>query len=207
MEFNRNCPKEILIQSEETLPREFYARDTLEVAEELPGKYLCRKLKGVVMIGRIVEVEAYKGNDDPASYAYKGKTPRSQLMFERAGIAFVYLIYGKYHCFNITTEEEEVPGAVLIRALEPIIGISLMKQNRKSKDLTNLTSGPGKLTQALNITMEQGGLDLTSSKELFVFRPNIEERLEIVSSTRIGTKQDIERKWRFYIKNNNFISK
>ena len=82
-----------------------------------------------------------------------------------------------------------------------------MEQNRKSKDLTNLASGPGKLTQALNITMEQNGLDLTLSKELFVFRPNIEERLEIVSSPRIGTKQDIERQWRFYIEDNNFVSK
>lgn len=207
MEFNKNYPKEILIQSGETLPREFYARETLVVAEELLGKYLCRKLKGAVMVGRIVEVEAYKGNGDPASYAYKGKTLRSQLMFEKAGIAFIYLIYGKHYCFNITSEREEIPGAVLIRALEPIIGISLMEQNRKSKDLTNLASGPGKLTQALNITMDQNGLDLTLSKELFVFRTNIEERFEIVSSPRIGTKQDIERQWRFYIKNNNFISK
>lgn len=189
------------------LPRSFYARNTLTVAKELLGKHLVRQNQGEKITGKIVEVEAYRGFDDPASHAYKGKTIRNQVMFGKPGCAYVYFIYGNHYCLNVTTEKEGVPGAVLIRALEPISGIKSMMKNRKTKEVANLTNGPGKLTKALNITKAQNELDLTKNGKLFICKPDLTETIEIACSTRIGVKAGAEKAWRFYIKNNKFVSK
>jgi len=189
------------------LPRAFYARKTLIVAKELLGKHLVRRVKEGEMVGKVVEVEAYRGSDDPASHAYRGKRPRSKLMFGKAGIAYVYFIYGNHHCLNVTTERVGVPGAVLFRALEPVKGMEVMQKNRGTKSLSNLTNGPGKLTQALNITKKQNGLDLTKEGELFIHDPEEKEFPEIVSTKRVGVKAGLDKPWRFYIKENRFVSR
>jgi len=189
------------------LPRAFYARNTLIVAKELLGKHLVRRVKEGDMIGKIVEVEAYRGSDDPASHAYRGERPRNKLMFGKAGIAYVYFIYGNHHCLNVTTEREGTPGAVLFRALEPVKGIEIMQKNRGTKSLSSLTNGPGKLTQALHITKKQNGLDLTNEGELFLHDPRGKEFPEIVSTKRVGVKAGLDKPWRFYIKENRFVSR
>jgi DNA-3-methyladenine glycosylase len=189
------------------LPRRFYTRNTLTVAEELLGKHLVRYMLRSEMVGRIVEVEAYGGSDDPGSHACRGMTPRNQLMFRKGGFVYVYFVYGKHYCFNVVTEKQNVPGAVLIRALEPIRGIETMKKNRRTSDVLNLTNGPGKLTEAMNITGKQNGLDLTKSKELFICKSEEKERFEVVSTKRIGIKVGVDKPWRLYIKNNRFVSR
>jgi DNA-3-methyladenine glycosylase len=189
------------------LPRAFYARNTLIVAKELLGKCLVRRVDEGEMVSKIVEVEAYRGSDDPASHAYRGESPRNRLMFGKAGIAYVYFIYGNHHCLNVTTEREGTPGAVLFRALEPVKGREIMQKNRGTRSLSNLTNGPGKLTQALNITKKQNGLDLTNEGELFIHDPGGKEFPEIVSAKRVGVKAGLDKLWRFYIKNNRFVSR
>jgi len=190
----------------ETLKREFYAENSVEVAEKLLGKLLVRELPEETLIGKIVEVEAYGGRDDPASHAYRGKTPRNQVMFGKPGLAYIYFTYGMHYCLNVKAEREGVPGAVLIRALEPIEGIEIMKKNRGVEKITELTSGPAKLTKAMRITTELNGWDLTLGKKLFISKPPREEKLEIVAAPRIGIKAGTERLWRFYIRDNAFVS-
>ena len=133
----------------EILKREFYTENSVKVAEKLLGKLLVRELPEGTLIGKIVEVEAYGGRDDPASHAYRGKTPRNQIMFGKPGLAYIYFTYGMHYCLNVKAEREGVPGAVLIRALEPIEGIEIMKKNRGVEKITELTSGPAKLTLSL----------------------------------------------------------
>ena len=189
------------------LPRSFYMRDTLTVARELLAKHLVRRVGEPELVGRIVEVEAYGGADDPASHAYRGMTPRNQVMFGKGGIAYVYFTYGKHYCFNVTTEKEGVPGAVLIRALQSVSGIEMMQKNREVKTLRDLTNGPGKLTQAMSITKKQNGLDLARSRELFIFKPRVKDDFKVASARRIGIRVGAEKPWRFYIKNNKFVSR
>ncbi|MCZ2855847.1 MAG: DNA-3-methyladenine glycosylase [Candidatus Bathyarchaeota archaeon] len=191
----------------EPLPREFYSRDTLVVAKDLLGKYLIRHLNDENIVAKIVEVEAYRGSDDPASHAYKGQTPRNQLMFGKAGFSYVYFTYGKHYCLNVTTEKEGIPGAVLIRAIEIMDGLELARRNRKANSLVNLSNGPGKLTEALNITKIHNGLDLTERNELFIRHSEIDRSHEITVSRRIGIKAGSEKLWRFYIKDSTFVSK
>ncbi len=191
----------------EPLPREFYSRNTLVVAKDLLGKYLIRHLNDENIVAKIVEVEAYRGSDDPASHAYKGQTPRNQLMFGKAGFSYVYFTYGKHYCLNVTTEKEGIPGAVLIRAIEIMDGLELARQNRKANSLVNLSNGPGKLTEALNITKIHNGLDLTERNELFIRHSEIDRSHEITVSRRIGIKAGSEKLWRFYIKDSTSVSK
>jgi len=152
------------------------------------------------LVGKIVEVEAYGGSDDPGSHAYKGMTPRNRLMFGEGGFVYVYFTYGKHYCFNVVTERRGVPGAVLIRALEPLEGIETMKKNRRTRNVLILTNGPGKLTKAMNITGKQNGLDLTRSKMLFICKPEEKQKFEVVSTKRIGIRVGVDKPWRFYIK-------
>ena len=156
---------------------------------------------------KIVEVEAYRGSDDPASHAHKGLTKRNWPMFSEAGHAYVYFIYGNHHCLNVTTEQKNVPGAVLIRAIEIVNGWKLARENRKAQSNIDLSNGPGKLTKALNITRTHNGLDLTKSGELFICHPKIIEAFEIGTSSRIGIQAGSDKAWRFYIKNNKFVSR
>jgi len=152
------------------LPAEFFTRATVEVARDLLGSLLrVRGDDGRWTAGRIVETEAYGGEDDPASHAGRGRTPRSEIMFGAPGVAYVYLIYGVHHCLNIVTGAEGQAGAVLIRALEPFTGLATMAQRRNVAAETrlhqNLCNGPGKLCQALGIDLAWNGTPLTSERQ------------------------------------------
>lgn len=188
------------------LPRKFYERDTAQVARELLGKVLIRRSPEGITSGKIVETEAYYGRGDPASRASRKRTKLNWLMWERGGLAFVYMVHGQW-LFNVTTEREGVPGAVLIRALEPLEGVELMKKRGKVTDERNLTSGPGKLTQAMGITYDHHGLDLTIEKNELIIANGEPERFEIASSHRIGVSADLRKKLRFYIRNNPYVSR
>lgn len=193
--------------SRNPLPRTFYERDTLTVARDLPGKNLLRSTAAGEIVAKIVEVEAYRGSDDPASHAYRKKTPRNRLMFGKAGVAYVYFIYGNHYCLNVTTEGEGIPGAVLIRAIEIVEGLNIAQRNRKIQSAISLTNGPGKLTQALAISKAQNGLDLTLQGELFICETEAIDNFEIVTDQRVGITAGKEKPWRFYISGNKFVSK
>lgn len=186
------------------LGREFFEKETVKTAKNLLGKYLVRSYRGGVISGRIVETEAYRGKDDPGSHAYRKKTPRNEVMFGAPGRAYVYFCYGSHYLFNIVTEKEGEAGAVLIRALEPASGIEIMMKRRGTKDIKALTSGPAKLTQALAIDKKLNTLDLTGS-ELYLAQGK-NESFTIASGPRIGIKQGLNLKWRFWIEGNDFVS-
>lgn len=131
------------------LPRKFCNRDTITVVKGLLGKLLVKSTSSHPIVAKIVETEACKGMDDPASDAYVGKTERNQLMFGKLGIVYVYLVYRNYHCFNATCERESVPGAVLVRPAEVLEELRIALKNRKTGSIKNLSNGPGKLTQPL----------------------------------------------------------
>ena len=190
------------------LNRNFYCRDTSTVARELLGKVLVKVNGSENVGGVIVETEAYYGRDDPASHAFRGATPRAEIMFGRPGISYVYLCYGMYYLLNVVTEAEGSPGAVLIRALEPIWGIDIMRKRRSSKENVNLTNGPGKLTVAMGINGNDNGKDLTKIEtglNIFDSRKNVGD-LEISVSERIGIKNGKGRLLRYFLKNNKFVS-
>jgi DNA-3-methyladenine glycosylase len=178
------------------LTKSFFERETVEAAKELLGKVI--SVNGVK--GRIVETEAY--GSDPASHAFK-RTERSSLMFDSFGSVYVYLIYGMYHCLNFTTNSINKAGAVLIRAVEPVSGIEKMKERRNTSDVHNLCSGPGKLCSALGIDKSFNGLKL--GKEIKVYDDGF--KVEIEKSSRIGIKDALDLPWRFFIRDNKFVSK
>ena len=181
-----------------TLSRKFYSRDTVKVAKELLGKKLVRKVGNSTISGIITETEAYRFDDDPASHAFRGMTKRNKAMFGEVGRAYVYFTYGMYYCVNAVARSSSYDaGAVLIRALEPKRGIEKMIKNRRTEEITNLTSGPAKLTQALTITKKQYGVDLTKRMDLYI-TDGIEEK-KIIASPRIGIKNGIEKLWNFKI--------
>ena len=186
------------------LPRSFYRRSTIRVAQDLLGKNLVRVAGSYIMAGRIVETEAYFG-DDPASHSYRGPTPRSQPMFEEVGHAYVYFVYGNHYCFNVVTEKIGRAGAVLIRALEPISGIDRMTLNRKGIKDKGISNGPGKLCQAMGIDKKFNRVDLTG-RILFITDGD-KSRFKIVRTTRIGISEAKDKAYRFYIKDNEFVSK
>jgi DNA-3-methyladenine glycosylase len=190
------------------IPRSFYQQPTLDVARQLLGKYLVRKHEDGTTIGRIVETEAYVGPEDKACHASRGRTARTQVMFGRAGHAYVYLVYGFHHMLNIVTEAVDFPAAVLIRAVEPMEGIGLMGARRGTKERRNLASGPGKLCQAFAIDRTLNGDDVCG-KVLY-----LEDRLELapqfVATPRIGVEYagDWKHKpWRFVVRDSEFVSK
>jgi len=192
---------EILIKN--ILPGEFYKRDTLEVARDLLGKALV-KFKGPEMVGGIIlETEAYYGQDDPASHAYGGKTPRSEIMFGKPGISYVYMCDGMYYLLNVVTENEGKPGAVLIRALKPLWGIDIMKRRRNANLEDRLTDGPGKLTIALGINKQDNGVDIvTGGNRLYISDYKTgDNNLKIIATERIGIKKGEDRPLRFLIQN------
>jgi len=188
------------------IPREFYARDTVKVAHDLLGKQLVRVRRWARLSGRIVEVEAYRGRDDPASHAFRGPTPRNAPMFGEPGHAYVYFTYGNHYCLNVTTQASGTPGAVLIRAIEPLEGEVYMRKLRPSVSEVALTNGPGKLTKALGINKSLNEVDMTSQGPLFITRLD-DENFEIARSSRIGITVGKDRLWRFYILENRYVSK
>jgi len=198
---NENTPK---------LPPAFYKQKTEDVARKLLGKKLVRVYRGRRISGIITETEAYLGTEDRACHSFGGrKTEKIKSMYLMGGHAYVYFIYGMYFCFNVVTRTADHPEAVLIRSLEPVEGIEFMEKLRKSKDLRNLTTGPGKLCQALKIDKNLDGESLLGNKVFIEDGDEISPR-HIVAKPRIGIHYAKEaRRWplRFYIKENHFISK
>ena len=180
------------------LPKEFYQRDTVIVAKDLLGKKLVRKIGNYEMSGIIIETEAYRHKDDPASHAFQKITDRNKVMFGEVGIAYVYFTYGMHYCFNVVAKKSKIPaGAVLIRGINPEKGITRMQENRNIKNSKNLTNGPAKLTQALEITKKQYGMDLTKKSKIY-----IEDELnikKIKKASRVGIKNGKEMLWNFKI--------
>jgi DNA-3-methyladenine glycosylase len=193
------------------LETNFYRRDALTVAKELLGKVIVRQLDRTQITARIVETEAYIGPEDKACHAYQNKkTKRTKPMFKPGGFTYVYLIYGMYYCFNIVTGEAEKPEAILIRAVEPISGLDVIKQNRdiKSNRLVDLTNGPGKLCQGLEIDKELNEIRLTDNDSLSVIEAG-EQDYDIVSAPRINidyAEEYKDKKWRFYLADSSFVS-
>ena len=189
------------------LARAFYERDTVRVARELLGTILVRTNGHTVLRGVIVETEAYRGEGDPASHAYRGPTKRNAVMFGPAGHAYVYFTYGMHYCLNVTTEPTGNPGAVLIRAAQPTSAIEQMKKRRRTDQLRDLANGPAKLTQAFAVIRSLNGHDLTLGKKLFIVKGDSVEPLDIASTSRIGIRVGLEKPWRFFIRENPFVSK
>lgn len=177
------------------LNREFYLRPTLEVARDLIGKYLLYDNGAKLFSARLVEVEAYIGEDDPACHAAVGKTERNRIMFGIGGHAYIYFIYGMYYCLNVVTEQPGFPAAVLLRGAEPDEGIEYMKKNFPRGYRQKLANGPGKLCRAFGLTRRQNGIDLTG-QTLYLedrgYRPG-----KIVTTPRIGITRGVDRLWRF----------
>ncbi|MBN1917172.1 MAG: DNA-3-methyladenine glycosylase [Verrucomicrobia bacterium] len=196
----------------EVLDTAFYLDRTDRVARRLLGCVLVRVLDGEIMAGRIVETEAYFPVNDPACHAHRGMTERNRMMFEQGGVAYVYFTYGNHYLLNAVTGRAGRPAAVLIRAIEPIEGLALMRANRPNRTDVELTSGPGKLAQALNITKELNGADLTDSPLMIARGPAAGEPdprnadLRIGRSGRIGIREAQDRLARFYIADNAYVS-
>jgi DNA-3-methyladenine glycosylase len=191
------------------LDREFFRRPTLDVASELLGKVLVRRINGRILAGRIVETEAYVGPHDLACHASRGRTPRTEIMFGPPGFAYVYMIYGVYFCLNAVTENEGFPAAVLIRAVEPLQNVQVMRAFRNAvKRDTNISSGPGKLCMAMGIDRQLNGEDLTGRTLSIEDRGFTPDR--IATSPRVGVDYAGEFKdkpWRFYVEGNPHVSR
>nr|WP_303740752.1 DNA-3-methyladenine glycosylase [Lutispora saccharofermentans] len=200
------------------LNRSFYGENAVDLSKQLLGKYLVHIVRNEELIGRIAEVEAYMGYGDKAAHSYKGKrTARTEVMYGEEGHAYVYFIYGMYYCLNVVAAEKEVAQAVLIRAVEPVKGVEYMANYRygkaieelKKSQIKNLTNGPGKLCRAFNITKECNGEDLTGDRLFICENQKQEEPFEIVKTKRIGIDYAEEARdfpWRFYIKDNPYVS-
>ena len=161
--------------------------------------------RGRRLSGTIVETEAYRGNGDPASHAYSGRTNRNAVMFGEAGHAYVYFTMGMHYCLNVTTESPGSPGAVLLRAIEPVEGVRWMLKNRGLNTAVHVSDGPAKLTEALGIDRRLNGEDLINSKILFIERGTRPKR--IGRSGRVGITVATERRWRYFVAGSSFVSK
>jgi DNA-3-methyladenine glycosylase len=189
----------------------FYQRPTEVVAKDLVGKKLVRTIrnnkKHFRLAGIIVETEAYGYSDDLASHAYVGPTDRNKVMFGNVGRAYVYFTYGNHFCLNVSARRSKVEaGAVLIRGIEPVEGVELMMQFRPVDDIFSLTSGPGKLTQALNITSSLNGTDMTNP-ESEIYIESGKRPKGIVTTPRIGITRAMDKEWRFVDPSSPFISR
>jgi len=188
------------------LARKFYARPTIDVALDLLGCQLICNTENVKTGGVIVETEAYIGEDDPACHAFRGPTPRTKVMYGCPGYLYVYFTYGNHFMLNVVAEREGFPSAVLLRGIEPVFNIDIMAMRRGVDDLENISSGPGKLAKALNVTKNQNGTNLLGS-EIYIKGPS-HEKPEIFASPRIGIGDNgSDRLWRFIIDGNPYVSK
>lgn len=190
----------------EPLARAFYARPTLEVARNLLGKTLWRQTAVGLVGGIVVETEAYVAAIDPAAHAYRGKTPRNASMFAIPGTAYVYRSYGVHYCLNVVTEAENVAAAVLLRALRPTVGLDLMRARRGSEiSDRNLARGPGRLCQALALTLADDGSDLLGP-DLWLSEPTEPVVAPIATTPRIGITRAADWPWRFVIAGDPYVS-
>ncbi len=189
------------------LSRPFYRLPTLTVARELLGARLVRRLdNGSQLVGKIVETEAYIGEEDPACHAARGRTPRTAIMYGPPGYAYIYFTYGMHYCLNAVTEREGFPAAVLIRAVEPLEGLEAMREFYGRPHVSRLTNGPGKLCRAFGLDKSLNGADLCGDI-LFIAagEPVLEKDLAV--TPRIGVRAGREYLWRFCLKNNPFVSR
>jgi DNA-3-methyladenine glycosylase len=187
------------------LDLDFYARPGVEVARDLLGKTFVRPLGSTILSGRIVETEAYQGVSDPGSHAFRGLSPRTQVMFGPPGRLYVYFTYGMHFCANVVTEEEGVAGAVLLRALEPLSGLELMERRRGRGKPIELCSGPAKLCSAFGISRSDNGATLLGRE--FSIEDDQFEVGEVRTSTRVGLTNGKSLPLRFYIAGNPYVSK
>lgn len=181
------------------LPRAFYQRGVLTLARAVLGRTLVHDGPRGRTAGIVVEVEAYRGADDPASHAYRGRTARNATMFGPPGHAYVYFTYGMHHCLNLVTGPAGRASAVLIRALEPVEGLDLMRARRGVEAVERLARGPGCVTQALGITRAEDGLDLTRGPLWLADAPPRRRGRPIAIGTRIGIRVGTEHAWRFWL--------
>jgi len=188
------------------LKQNFYERYPTRVARDLLGKILVRNLNGETLRARIVETEAYFGLNDPASRAHMGKKPYNQLMFLESGKTFIYMVHANW-LLNVVAHSKGGVGGVLIRAVEPLQGIEIMLKSRSVTDIRELTNGPGKLSQALDITKDLNGIDVTKTNSKLVVMEDQKIIFDIGSSHRIGVKSDLRQKLRFFNKGNKFVSR
>lgn len=200
------------------IDKEFYNRSAIDVANDLLGKVLVREVDGRILKGKIVETESYIGAIDKACHAYNGRrTKRTEVLYSDCGVAYVYFIYGLYHCFNVVTNEKDVAEAVLIREIEPLNEFDYISQVRYKKQfkelsktqIKNLTNGPSKLCLAYLIDKDLNGDKLYEQGKIYL-EESEENDFEIVKTKRIGIDYAEEAKdflWRFYIKDNDFVSK
>jgi DNA-3-methyladenine glycosylase len=197
-------PRTVKKPASRGLPGSFFLRPTVEVARDLLGCVLSHETPEGRAAGRIVEVEAYLGEDDPASHAFRGPTPRARIMFEEGGRVYVYRSYGAHWCMNVVCEPRGRAGAVLVRALEPVEGVDLMRARRGRDDLEALCSGPGKLAQALGIDLSHnGGCLRTGVLRLGRGVPPA----EIAVSARIGITRNADAPLRFFEAGSRFVSR
>jgi DNA-3-methyladenine glycosylase len=191
------------------LEADFFGRDGITVARELVGKRLVRRLDGSDVVCRIVETEAYMGPQDKASHAYKNRrSKRTEVFYRRGGYLYIYLIYGMYYCCNIIAATEDRPEAVLLRAVEPLTGIEVIQKRRTARRVVDLTNGPGKLCQALDIDNRLYGYDVTTGQEIWL--ENSDQPFQISASPRVNIDYAAEYRdepWRFYLTGNSFVSR
>ena len=194
------------------LPRDFYTRsDVLEVARDLLGKKLVvPNRNGSRIAGIIVETEAYRGPEDRASHAFSGRrTPRTETMYGIGGTAYVYFVYGMYNQFNVVTNVEDTPHAILVRAVEPIEGLDIMRRRRRGRSEYELTSGPGRLCLAMGIDRKLDKADLLGDRVWIEAGVSISPR-QIARGPRVGidyAEKWITKPWRFWVRDNPFVSK
>jgi len=189
---------------DEIFPQDYYFRPTLRVARDLLGHYLVVRTGRRILAGKIVETEAYIGMDDPACHACRGMTPRNQVMFGPPGLAYVYFTYGHHFMLNFVTEREGFPAAVLIRAAEPVAGVTQMIKHRGVDDPNILCRGPGNLTAAFGIDRSFNGVPLTGPRILV--GPNPEKRARVATSGRVGINDGSEKPWRFFLHDHPSVS-
>lgn len=206
------CDHRVETSAAAPIPREFFNRDPRQVSRELLGKLLVRRERGELLAGRIVELEAYLGADDPAAHAYAGRTKRNAVLFGPPGYAYVYFIYGAHFCLNVSCLPDGQPGGILFRALEPLVGTEQMAAARgiavnKPSDLRRLTSGPGRLAEAFGITRRRDNgkdlLDRTSDLCLLDdgYRPE-----RVLATPRVGVTKAAEHLYRYIVGGSQFVS-
>jgi DNA-3-methyladenine glycosylase len=201
-----------------SLTSEFFDRDPRRVARALLGKLLIRKMPRGILAGRIVETEAYLGQGDPASHTAPGRTARNAILFGPPGYAYVYFIYGNHYCLNVSCLPDGIPGGVLFRAMEPVVGIEKMAEARgielekevplrKTSTLKNISSGPGRMAEAMDITRERdNGKNLASLRsDLHIVDDGYRVR-RVTVTTRIGIVKAADRPLRYFVAGNPFVS-
>ncbi|WP_258099984.1 DNA-3-methyladenine glycosylase [Marinoscillum pacificum] len=198
------------LSSYEKLPQSFYLRDdVVQIAKDLLGKYLVTNIGGNTTVGKIVETEAYNGRNDKACHAFHKRTARTEVMYQSGGRAYVYLCYGIHHLFNIVTNQEGLADAVLIRGIEPVVNVDIMKGRRGAKvPYKKLSAGPGTLSHAMGITTSFNNTDLLG-EHIWIGRKSNESVGEVVTDVRIGVdyaEEDALLPWRFYLEESDFVS-